>query len=97
MPLEAEIRHDGRDHAGFRQPSVFLPALGDDREQLVAVDDVAALVDDDDTVGVAVERDADIGAHLAHLARDGGEVGRAAFLVDVDAVGIDADGDHIGA
>ena len=69
MPLEAEIGHHGRDHAGLGQPAVFLPALGDHREQLVAVDHMAALVDDDDAVGVAVERDADVGAHLAHLAR----------------------------
>ena len=35
---------------------------GEDREDLVAVDDVAALVDEDAAVGVAVERDADVRA-----------------------------------
>ena len=68
MPLEAEIRHHGRDHAGLGQPAVLLPALGDHGQQLIAVDDVALLVDDHHAVGVAVERDADVGAHLAHLA-----------------------------
>ncbi len=69
MALEPEIGHHGRDHAGALQAAVFLPAFGDDREQLVAVHDMAALVHDHDAVGVAVERDADIGAHLAHLVR----------------------------
>ncbi len=67
MPLEAEIGHDGRDHAGLGQAAVVLPASGDHRHQLIAVDQMALLVDDHDAVGVAVERDADIGAHLAHL------------------------------
>ncbi len=37
------------------------------RQDLVAVDDLALLVDDDDAVGVAVERDADGGAALDDL------------------------------
>ncbi len=86
-----------RDHARALQPAVFLPAFGDDGEQLVAVHHMAALVHDHDAVGVAVERDADIGAHLAHLAADRREIGGAAILVDVEAVGIDADRDHVGA
>ena len=68
IALEAEIGHHGRDDAGLREAAVGLPAFRDHRQQLVAVDDVAALVDDEHAVGVAVERDADIGAHLAHLA-----------------------------
>ena len=67
MPLEPEIGHHGGDDAGLLQAAVFLPAFGDDGEQLVAVDDMAALVDDQHAVGVAIERDADIGARFAHL------------------------------
>ena len=52
---------------GLGQPVVLLPALRHHGEQLVAVDHMALLVDDHDAVGVAVERDADVGAHLAHL------------------------------
>ena len=96
-PLEAEVRHDGGDDGGFRQPPVRHPALGDDGENLVAVDDVAFLVDDDHAVGVAVERDADVGAHFAHLARQRFGRGRADVEVDVDAVGLDADLDDFGA
>ena len=69
MPLEAEIRHHRRDDAGFGEPPVVAPAFGDDGHHLVAVDHMALLVDDDHAVGVAVERDADVGAHLPHLAR----------------------------
>ena len=95
--LEPEIRHHGGDDARLGKPAVFLPALRDHREQLVAVDQMAALVDQDDAVGVAVERDADVGAHFAHLAAQRFRRGRAAFLVDVESVGLDADGDHVGA
>ena len=95
MAFKPEIGHHGRHHPGLCQPAVFFPAFGDDREQLVAVDHAAALVDDDDAVGVAVKRNADIGAHFAHLVRDRREVGRAAFLVDVEPIRIDADGNHV--
>ena len=58
---------------------------------------MAALVDQDDAVGVAVERDADVGAHLAHLAAQRFRRGRAAFLVDVESIRLDADGDDVRA
>ena len=41
--------------------------MRDHGHQLVAVNDLALLVDDDDAVGVAIERDADIGAHFLDL------------------------------
>ena len=82
---------------GLRQAAVGLEALRDHRQQLVAVDDMAVLVGDDHAVGVAVERDADVGAHLAHLAAELLRRGRAAVAVDVEAVGLDADRDHLGA
>ena len=69
IALQAEIGHDGGDDAVPAQPPVLVPGGGDHRHQLVAVDDAALLVDEDDAVGVAVERDAEIGAHLVHLAR----------------------------
>ena len=58
---------------------------------------LALLVDDHHAVGVAVERDADVGAHLAHLVAQRLGRGRAALEVDVVAVGLDADLDHLGA
>ncbi len=71
--------------------------LRDHGHQLVAVDQMALLVDDDDAVGVAVERDADVGAQLAHLARQRVGRGRADVAVDVEAVRLDADGDDLRA
>ena len=50
-----------------------------------------------DAVGVAVERDADIGAQFADLADQRLRRGRADVAVDVEAVGLDADGDDFGA
>ena len=81
----------GRDDAGLREPAVLLPGAGDHGHELVAVDHLALLVDDEDAVGVAVERDADIGAHLAHLADQRLRRGRADVAIDVEAVRIDAD------
>ena len=68
IALEAEIRHDGGDDARLASRPSSCQLCGDHRHDLVAVDDVAALVDNHDAVGVAVERDADVGAHLATLA-----------------------------
>ena len=83
--------------AGLRQPAVVAPAFGDHGEELVAVDQMAALVHDHHPVGVAVERDADIGAHFADLAAERLGRGRAAVAVDVEAVRFDADRHDVGA
>ena len=97
MPLQAEIRHHGGDDAGLREAAVVAPALGDHRKELVAVDQMAALVHDHHAVGIAVERDADIGAHFADLAAQRLGRGRAAVVVDVEAVRFDADRHDFGA
>ena len=62
---------------GFGEAALLLPRLGDHREQLIAVDELALLVGDDDAVGVAIERDADVGAHLPDLGGERGGGGRA--------------------
>src|SRR5436190_20466922 len=96
ITLEPEIGHDGRDDARLGQAAVRLPALRDHRQQLVAIDDVPALVDDEHAVAITVERDADIRAHFLHLAAKRGGLGRAAFAIDVEAVGVDPERDHLG-
>ena len=96
IALEAEIGHHGCDDARFREAAVGLPAFRDHRQQLVAVDDVPALVDDEHAVGIAIQRDADIGAHFLHLLAKRRGLGRAAFVVDVEAVGLDPHRDHLG-
>ena len=50
----------------LRQAAVLAPRARHDRHELVAVDGPALLVDDQHPVGVAVERDADVGAKLTH-------------------------------
>ena len=97
IALEAEIGHDGDDDAGLGEQTLLRPRRGDRRHHLVAVDEVAALVDDHHAVGVAVEGDADIGAHLAHLGGERGWRGRADVAVDVEAVRIDSHREDLGA
>ena len=74
-----------------------MPGLRDHRHQLVAIDHLAVLVDDDHPVRVAIERDADIGPHFLDLGAQRVRRGRADLVVDVEAVGLDADGEHLGA
>ncbi len=58
---------------------------------------MALLVADDDPVGVAVQRNADVAAiTLDRLGYRGG-MGRTAFGVDVQAVRLDADGEDLGS
>ena len=72
-------------------------AEGEDREDLVAVDVLALVVDGQAAVGVAVEGEADVGAVLDHGRLERREVGRAAAVVDVEPVGLGADHDDLGA
>jgi hypothetical protein len=62
--LQPDIAHDRCDHPWEREPAVFLPALSDDCEDLVAIDQVALFIHHNDPIGIAVERYSDIGAHL---------------------------------
>ncbi len=97
IAFEAEIGHHGRDDAGLGEAAVGLPALRDHRQQLIAIDDAPALVGDEHAVAVAVERDADVGAHFLHFLAKRRGLGRAAFAIDVEAVGLDPERDHLGA
>ena len=58
---------------------------------------MALLVGDDDAVAVAVERNADVGSDLPHLLAQRLGRDRPALLVDVEAVGLHPDRDHLGA
>ena len=97
IALQAEIGHDGGNDAAAAQPAALVPLGGDERHQLVAIDQIAALIDEDQPVGIAVERDADVGPELPHLVLQLVGGGRAAIVVDVEAVRLDADGDDLGA
>ena len=64
--LQAEIGHDGGDDAAAGEAAGKMHVARDQAEDLVAVDDFAAFIGEDDAVGIAVERDADIGAMFQH-------------------------------
>ena len=65
--LEPEIGHDRRHDAIPGQPPGLSPILPDQAKNLVAIDDLAPLVGQQQPVGVAVERQAEVGAVLQHF------------------------------
>ena len=59
--LEAHIAHDGTDDRVFAQFALTHHLDGTDRQDFVAVDDLASVIDDHQAVGVTVEGNADVG------------------------------------
>ncbi len=92
--LQPQIRHDRRDNAATSQQAGGVPAQPQRRHDLVAIDDRAMFVDDDQPVGVAIERDADIGTAGNDRFLQQLRMGRPAGVIDILAVGLDTDGDH---
>ena len=70
-----------------RQAPTLVQIGREQRDQLVAVDDVAGVIDCEHAIGVPVEGDSEIGPSAEHLRRKRAEMGRAAPGVDVHAVG----------
>ena len=81
QPVEAHVRHPRHRH---RVDPARECDHGDD---LVAVERLARLVDGEDAVAVAVERDAEVVVATTDDLRQERQVGRAAAGVDVGAVG----------
>ena len=75
------------------QPPGFSAGDREDRQDLVAVDDGAGGVNRKAPVGVAVEREADVGAVVDDGLAQIAEMRRPAVLVDVQAVGLVVDRD----
>ena len=69
----------------------------DQTHDLVPIHRASFLVDHDQAVGIAIERNADIGAFFDHPCLDRIERGRADIAVDIGAVRLDAHGDDIRA
>src|SRR5512134_1871658 len=80
--LEPEVAHDRADHRAAQCSSAASVAR-QDIEDLVAVDETAALVDHDDAVAVAIERQADVGPHARDRQLQQIGARRAAAVVDV--------------
>ena len=73
------------------------PAFRNHSHQLIAIDDLALLVDQHDAVRIAVKRDPDISAHFTNLFDESFRRGGAALVVYIAAIGIDADLDDFRA
>ena len=97
QPFQPQIGHHRGHGPATGQPAVLGPVAGDQRHDLVTVDLLAVLVGQDHPVGVAVQGDAQIGTARSHGRLHAFGMGGAAFVVDVGTVGVDADGDHLGA
>ena len=74
IALKAEIGHHRRNDAARGKAAIRLPALGNDREELIAIDHAAALIHKENAVRIAVERNADIGTHFLDLLAQGGRL-----------------------
>ncbi len=95
--LEAQVGHHGADHGVLAELAGLAHGQGQHGEDLVAVDLLAGAVHGQAAVGVAVVRDAEVGAVLDHGRLEQAEVGGAAAVVDVEAVGLGADRDDLRA
>ena len=95
--VQSEIGHDRRDHDVALESPAALQVTGGDGERVVAVADLALVVDGHETVAVAVEREADLRAHRAELPLERLRVQRARRGIDVGAGGPAADAHDVRA
>ncbi len=93
---EPEVGHHGGDDRVRAQRALLAHGERQHGEDLVAVDLGALVVHGQAAVGVAVVRDAEVGAVLDDGGAELVQVGRAVAVVDVEAVGLGADGDDGG-
>ncbi len=94
--LEAQVRHHGADDGVLAQLPGLAHGEGQHREDLVAVDLLAGRVHGQAAVGVAVVRDAEVGAVLDDGGPEQRQVRGAAAVVDVQAVRLGTDRDDLG-
>src|SRR5208282_5429760 len=94
--LHAEIGHQGANHSTFESTSPLMMAR-DYIQQLVAIVESSVTVDHNQTIAVAVERDAEIGAYALDRTLQRLRMGRAATEIDVESIGFITNRDHVGA
>ena len=97
VPFQPQIRHDGGHDAAARKPPRAVPEAGDGRQDLVAIDDLAQLIDQGQPVGVAVQGNAQIGTAFSHQLGQASGRGGAARMIYVESIGADAGGHHLSA
>ena len=86
LSLKPKVGHHGRDHGIALEVAAALQAERDQRHELIAVDHLPLLIDNDQAIGVAIEREADVRAVLATVSEQL-RVRRAAAVVDVRPLG----------
>ena len=94
---EAEVGHHGGDHGVAHQLAAVAQGECEEGEDLVTVDHRPVRVDGEEPIGVAVVRNADIGAVRDHGGLEVAKMGGATAVVDVEAVGARMNLDHLGA
>ena len=92
--LHRHIGHHGADYAANQRTS-FMTGAGNHINQRIAVVHFALFVHHHQAVAVAIERNAVVGLVLQHGGLQGFGVGGAAFVVDIETVGLVADFDHV--
>ena len=95
--FQGHVAHGGCHKQIARQFAPGHHGLGAHGHKLVAVNDVAVFVHNNEAVSIAVQRKAHVGPHLAHLGRHHFGIERAAVLVDVGAVRACADAENFGS
>ena len=95
--LEAEVRHDGSHDSVVRELACIAHALGEDCEDVIAIDNIAETVDSEATIGVAIVSDTRISAVFLDGCNEIFEMRATAVLVDVVAIGCVMNRDDSGA
>src|SRR5690606_12199957 len=79
--LETQIAHDGSDDRADER-FLFVPRARNDVEQLIAVDEPTEMIDHEESIAVAIQRDSHIRAHAGD--RELQQLGRSGAAVQID-------------
>ena len=96
ISLKPQIGHNGCDNARRAQALMPVPVGRNQPHNLVAINNAAVLVANDEAVGIAIKRNADIGFFRPYRVGQKASIGRTAALVYVEPVRCHADGDNFG-
>ena len=97
IALKSEVGHHGCDNTTGCQTATAVPTLTDHCHQLIAINNLAVLIDDDNAVGIAVQCNPDICPDFLYFFNEGVGRSRAAIEIDVTTVRLNTDFDHIRA
>ncbi len=92
IAFQPQVRHHRCDDAATSQQAIAAERCRHQRHDLVAIDDPALLIHDDQPVGIAIQRNTDMCARRNHRFLQRRNMRRADPVVDIAAIGIDPDG-----